>query len=313
MTDDRTSDKVRFDGKNEDQFAARAARPARPGQPAGPPRPAGAGPARRDPGRPPAGRDRAALHACPRDPAGRLARDRRGGLRAARRRGVPAEPAGRRHPRGPRRGHQAGPSARRRRAPPRVRLPARPPGRLGVPAGGLAPQPPSRPRDRPERSTLLPGWQRRPGAADRARDLPQPGARDGRGPGRRRDLHRLRAGPGARGAGAARGRRAHDRRRGPIGPRVPRDAPLGGARVRCHPGRRARDPRGGARRPRRRRGRDHGGPPVPDRCRPGAGPPRRLADWATRRGAASSRTTTTPSSATTASPSARSRASAPTV
>ena len=122
--------------------------------------------------------------------------------------------------------HAGPPRRASRRRPGRVRLPARPPGRLRVPARGLAAQPAARrSREAPsDRLTYL-GGHGIPELRIALADVPQPGPR--RRPPTRPTSS---SAPGfAQGlALAARAMRARGarvgRRRGPVGPRVPRDA-----------------------------------------------------------------------------------------
>ena len=236
-----------------------------------PPPPARAGAAARDPVGPPGTGDVPALQPRARLVAGRVARDRRGGLRAARRGGLPGhhargDDAGRRddlrRARGPRAGGAGAPSGRR--------LPNRPARPRRVPARRVAAVAAQGHGRRPLRPARLPGRTRGAGAPVRARGLPQPRARDLRGAGQRGRDDRLR--PGSR---AARGRPAHDGRR-PAGDGGP--VARGQSRVRrVGRGRGGGDPRGRRRHPGRRagglgRGRraGHRGAPVPDRVGPAA-------------------------------------------
>ena len=236
MPPDRSSDKVRFDVKNEDQFRDRAARPARPGG-----RPSPAPPTRKRASRcRPEWPTRVRLHAAVDAGAGRaargLARDRGRGIRATGGGGIPGQPARRRDP--GRGGRPVGTSSRARPVPDpdRLRLRTRSPGCRPVPAGHLdAIRAPGAQRGA-KRAARVPRRTRHARVADRPRRLPQPGPRDGCPSGAHRHLLRVRPGPQARRHRFARGRRPAGRDRGTV--------PGGGARrPPLRRPRRHRDPR----------------------------------------------------------------------
>ena len=122
---------------------------------------------------------------------------------------------------------------------PRVRLPTRPPGRR---PSSRAPAwlriAAARPRARAERPVRVPRRPRHPRAPDRARDVPQPGPRDRRRPGRRRHLHRVRAGARAGRAGARGRRRARIAVEDPSDPEYRRRSRAAGLELGRRPGRR---------------------------------------------------------------------------
>src|SRR6187397_3305028 len=134
---DRSSDKVRFDVKNEDQFGDRAPRPTRSGEPASAPPPARTRAARCRPEWPPRIRIHDAVDTRPRRAARGLARDRCRGVRATGCRGIPGQQAGWRDP--GRRWRTPGAISRARAFPDpdRLRLPTRSPGPRSVPPGNL--------------------------------------------------------------------------------------------------------------------------------------------------------------------------------
>ena len=279
------------------------------------PSPARARASRRDPGWPARAVRDPALDPRAGRPARRLARDRRRGLRAARRRGLPRQPPRRARPGSP------GPPRRRRRHPSNPQPSASPstsgPGRPDL---DLFPRLVwSRAVRRvlaevPSDRLRLPRRARDARAPSCARDLPQPGPRDGRGSRRRRRSARAsprvwRSWPASSVRRMCTASRSRTRRTPSTGRRSGRP----GLDVVGHPGGRLGHP-GRPPRRQRRRGRPRDGrPPVPARRRPARRSPggarglgrARRARW-------SSRTTTTPSSATTASRSGRSRACRPT-
>ena len=167
-----------------DRDVCRAAPPAARGEP-----PLG------DPRRAAGGRDDPAVDARARVPARRVARDRRRGVRAARRRGLPRVAGRRRDPRRPWRDEHAGRPRGPRDALLAVRLPARPARRDRVPARRLAALDPPGAGRGACRPLLVPRRARRPGAPDRPRRLPQPGPRDGRRARDRRRVDRVHPGP----------------------------------------------------------------------------------------------------------------------
>ena len=255
VTGDRSLDKVRFHGTNEDQFSSRAARPARPRRSRAAPSAAGAGDPRSGPQRPAGGRRGPAVDPGTGRAARGLARDRGRGLRAARRRGLSRDHAGRRHPcrdhvpaaaRPPTSG--AGHGLRRR-------LPAGPARSRPLPARDVVALGQAGARHRPEPAARLSRRARDARAARCPGGLPQ--SRPGHGRRRRFDrrLLRVRAGPQARRSGPARRRRAADRHRGSDPAREPRGPARDRSRGRRDPGRRFRDAGRAARRcPRRGRG-----------------------------------------------------------
>ena len=199
---------VRFPdhGENEDQFGCGAARRAAAGRRRAAPPAARTGASRGDPLGAARGGQRRAVDARPRDPAGPVAGRGRRGLRAARRRGLPDEPAGRHDPhrRGRRRldpdDHPT--SSDLREHPLRLRL--RPSRRFAIPASRMAAVDAAGPDRGAERAARLSRPARRRRAPGGARRLPQPRARHVRRCRASCRQQRVRAGGGARHACASR-------------------------------------------------------------------------------------------------------------